>query len=70
MKARNSFRERTLATNVFVIKTLITRQSLIILTVASSTAKLTSDINHSFNVDVCQFSTTRSAVQLIGSAVS
>lgn len=40
-RAKNSFPQPILATNVFVIKTSITQQSLIILTVASSIAKST-----------------------------
>lgn len=40
-RARNSFPKPIPATNVFVIKTSITQQSLIILTVASSIAKST-----------------------------
>lgn len=70
VKVKSSFPHQTHATNVFVTKISITRQSPIILTVANSIAKLTCDINHSFNVDVCQFSKAKNAVRSIGSVVS
>lgn len=69
-RAKNSFPQPIPATNVFVIKTSITQQSLIILTVASSIAKSTCDINHSCNVDACQFSPVKNAARSTGNAVS
>lgn len=71
VRVRNSPPHRILATNACVIRTSITPPpSLITLTVASSIAKLTWDINQTCNVDVCQFSTVRNAVRSTGSAVS